>query len=135
MSLINWSDDLSVRVQEIDEQHKKLIHMINTLHDAMKAGQAKQTLEKTLQDLAGYAVYHFQTEEKYMQQFKFSGFQPHKLKHDAFVKKVTVFQEDYRTGKLGLSLEVMNFLRDWITTHIKETDKHYSETFRQAGLR
>jgi hemerythrin len=135
MALMNWNEDLSVKVNEIDDQHKKLIQMINTLHEAMKAGQTKQVLEKTLQDLATYAVYHFQTEEKYMQQFAYPGYLSHKMKHDAFVKKVTEFQGDYQSGKLGLSLDIMNFLRDWVTTHIKETDKKYSATFLSKGLK
>ena len=135
MPLMNWTGDLSVRVNEIDEQHKKLVGLINDLHDAMKAGQAKQALDTTLQELAAYAVYHFQAEEKYMQQFKYPGYLAHKMKHDAFVKKVSTFQDDYRAGRLGLSLELMNFLKDWVTTHIKETDKQYSDTFIKAGLK
>ena len=135
MSLMTWTTELSVGVNEIDDQHKKLVGFINTLHDAMKAGQGKQALGTTLQELAAYAVYHFQTEEKYMQQFKFPGYQSHKLKHDAFVKKVSAFQKEYMAGKLGISLDLMNFLKDWITTHIKETDKQYSDTFIKSGLK
>jgi len=67
MPLFPWSDDLSVKVTLIDDQHKKLIALINSLHDAMRAGEGKQVLEKTLKELADYTVYHFQTEEKYMQ--------------------------------------------------------------------
>lgn len=135
MALMNWTDDLSVRVQEIDDQHRKLIQQINTLHEAMKTGQAKQTLEATLQELAAYAVYHFQTEEKYMQQFGYPGYLTHKMKHDAFVKKVVAFQGDYKAGRLELSLDLMNFLKDWVSTHIRETDKQYSEAFTSHGLK
>ena len=135
MALMNWTDDLSVRVGEIDEQHRKLIQLINNLHDAMKAGKAKVSLETTLQELAAYAVYHFQTEEKYMQKFKYPGYLAHKMKHDAFVRKVVGFQGDFKAGRLGLSLDVMNFLKDWVSTHIRETDKQYSETFIGSGLK
>ncbi len=135
MALITWSDALSVQVREIDDQHKRLVQLINSLHDAMKAGQGKEALEKTLQELANYAVYHFRTEENYMQQFSYAGYASHKLKHDAFVKKVTAFQADYVAGKLGLSIELMNFLRDWVTTHIRETDRNYTGTFLRHGLK
>src|SRR5512145_1470410 len=130
MPLLNWTTDLSVGVNEIDDQHKQLIGFMNSLHDSMKAGQAKQALDKTLQELADYTVYHFQAEEKYMQKFRYPGYPAHKMKHDAFVRKVTDFQKDYQAGKLGLSIDLMNFLKDWVTTHIRETDKQYSETFR-----
>jgi hemerythrin len=135
MALMNWTPDLSVGVTEIDDQHKQLISLMNTLHDAMKAGQAKQGLEKTLQELADYTVYHFETEEKYMQKFRYPGYLAHKMKHDTFVKKVTDFQKDYQAGKLGISIDLMNFLKDWVTTHIKETDRQYTETFKTGGLK
>ncbi|WP_321507452.1 bacteriohemerythrin [uncultured Methanoregula sp.] len=135
MPLMTWNDELSVKVTEIDDQHKKLIGLINNLHDAMKVGQGKQVLESTLQELASYTVYHFQTEEKYMQKFSYPGYPAHKMKHDAFVKKISDFQKDYHAGRLGISLDLMNFLKEWVTTHIRDTDRQYSDTFVKAGLR
>jgi hemerythrin len=101
----------------------------------MKSGQAKNVMEKTLGDLADYAVYHFKTEEQYMEKFHYPEYATHKLAHTAFIKKVTQFQSDFKAGKLGISMELMNFLREWLTTHIKGTDKNYSATFRKGGVR
>lgn len=135
MSLMTWNDELSVKVKEIDDQHKKLIGLVNNLHDAMKGGQAKLVLESTLQELASYTVYHFQTEEKYMQKINYPGYLAHKMKHDAFVRKVSDFQKDFHAGRLGISLDLMNFLKEWVTTHIRDIDQQYSETFVKAGIR
>jgi hemerythrin len=134
MPIMEWTADLSVKVGEIDNQHKKLIGLINKLHDAMRAGQGKEVLEGTLQELAAYTVYHFQNEEKYMQKFSYPGYLKHKGEHAAFVKKVTDFQKDFAANRLGLTLDLMNFLRDWVNNHIKETDKQYSTLFNQKGL-
>ncbi|MFA4824920.1 MAG: bacteriohemerythrin [Methanoregula sp.] len=131
---MEWTDELSVNVKEIDDQHKKLIALINKLHDAMRAGQGKHVLEETLQELAAYTVYHFQTEEKYMQQFKYPGYLKHKAEHTAFVKKVTDFQKDFASNRLGVTIELMNFLKDWVNKHIRETDKQYSDLFKKSGL-
>jgi len=135
MVLFTWTDDLSVKVNEIDEQHKKLISLINNLHDAMLEKRGKQALENTLQELASYTVYHFQTEEKYMQKFNYPAYASHKIQHDAFVKKVSDFQKDFQANKLGLSIELMKFLRDWVSNHIKQIDQQYSGTFIQNGLK
>lgn len=132
---MEWTDDLGVRVKEIDDQHKKLIALINKLHDAMRAGEGKKALGETLQELAAYTVYHFQTEEKYMQQFKYPGYPVHKGAHTAFVKKVTDFQKDFEENRLGVTIDLMNFLRDWVNNHIRETDKQYSELFNKSGLK
>jgi hemerythrin len=134
MPIMEWTTDLSVKVGEIDDQHKKLIGLINKLHDAMRAGQGKEVLEGTLQELAAYTVYHFQNEEKYMQQFSYPGYLKHKSEHAAFVKKVTDFQKEFASGRLGVTLDLMNFLKDWVNKHIKETDKQYSALFNQKGL-
>jgi hemerythrin len=135
MVLFTWSDDLSVRVNVIDDQHKKLVALINTLHDAMRAGEGKLVLDKTLNELAEYTVYHFQAEEKYMQQFHYPNYLQHKAQHDAFVKKVVDFKKDYDAGRLGLTLDLMKFLRDWVENHIKSTDKGYTALFLKNGLK
>lgn len=134
MPIMKWSEELSVGIGEIDNQHKRLIELINSLHDAMLAKQGKQAISGILDELAAYTVYHFQNEEKYMEKFGYPGYQVHKHEHEGFVLKVGSFQKDYNDGKLGLSIEIMNFLRDWVSNHIKGTDKKYSKTFQDNGL-
>ena len=131
---MKWSDNLSVQVKEIDQQHQKLIELINNLHEAMLQKQTKQVISKILDELAAYTVYHFQNEERYMEKFNYSGLLSHKIEHESFVNKVEEFQKNYEAGKLGLSMEIMAFLKDWVSNHIMGTDKKYSETFHQNGL-
>ncbi|HWQ66071.1 MAG TPA: bacteriohemerythrin, partial [Methanospirillum sp.] len=135
MVIMKWSDDLSVQITEIDQQHQKLIGLINTLHEAMLQKQTKQVISKTIDELAAYTVYHFQNEENYLEQFKYPGLMVHRREHEAFVTKVNAFQKDYEAGKLGLSMEIMSFLQEWVTNHIKGTDKKYVETFHKNGIR
>lgn len=134
MAFIKWTDELSVHVSEIDSQHQNLISLINMLHDAMLARKGKEVLSETLDQLASYTVYHFTTEENYMKQFNYIGLPPHKREHDTFVAKVQDFIRDYEANRLGLSLEILNFLRDWVKNHIMGTDRKYSETFHKNGL-
>ncbi len=134
MAFIKWSDSLSVHVAEIDEQHQKLIQLINTLHDAMLEKKGKEVLADILDQLAAYTVYHFSTEEKYMEQCNYSGLLLHKKEHDSFVGKVDSLIKDYQANKLGITIDLMNFLRDWVSHHIQVTDKKYSETFNKNGI-
>ena len=134
MAIMKWTDNLSVHVQEIDTQHQKLIALINDLHDAMLARKGKEVLGDILDQLAAYTVYHFNTEEKYMQDFSYSGYLLHKKEHDSFVGKIDALITDYNAGKVGLSIDLMAFLRDWVQNHIQGTDKKYSETFNKNGL-
>lgn len=135
MSLITWDESLSVNVAEIDSQHRKLVAMINELHDAMKSGKGKDVLGRILSGLISYTDSHFKAEEKYFAQFKYPDTAAHVKEHVAFVKKVTEFQTDFEGGRLTVSIDTLYFLRDWLQGHIKGTDKKYSAFFHENGLR
>ena len=70
MPLITWTDNLSVNHTEIDNQHKKLVDLINILFDAMKAGKGTDVLNKIFAELTSYTIYHFTYEEKLMESIK-----------------------------------------------------------------
>ena len=134
MPLINWTDDWSVGIAEIDEQHKKLIDMINDLHAATLKGKGKDAVGPILSGLAGYAVEHFACEEGYFDRFNYADSLSHKLEHKKFIDKLARFQEDAERGKAMLSLNIMNFLEEWIKDHIRVSDKGYSSCFKENGL-
>ena len=135
MALINWSDSLSVNVNEIDLQHRKLIDMINELNEAMKIGKGKDSLGKIINGLISYTATHFKTEEQFFDKFGYPDTVNHKKEHVAFVKKVTDFQDGFEKKNLAVTMEVMNFLSDWLRNHIKGTDKKYSKFFNDKGLK
>ncbi len=134
MALLEWNDSYSVKVAKFDDQHKKLFAMINDLNDGMKAGKGKETLGAVLKGLIDYTATHFADEEKAMAQHGFLQLQLHKNEHNKLVKQVLALQADYAAGKAMLSMEVMNFLRDWLNTHIVGTDKKYGEFFNAKGI-
>jgi hemerythrin len=134
MAHMNWEERYSVKVREIDEQHKKLIDLINSLHDAMVEGKAKDAMGELLRDLVSYADTHFVLEEKYMSRFNYPGNIAHQYEHKAFTQKVLDFQKNFNEGKILFSLEVMNFLKSWLINHILITDMRYSSFFNENGL-
>ncbi len=135
MDLINWSDSLSVNVAEIDQQHQKLVAMINELNDAMRQGKGKEALKHIVSGLISYTGTHFKTEEQYFDRFGYPDADSHKKNHADFVQKVMEFNNGFEKGKFGLTLEIMNFLSNWLQTHIKGTDKKYSKFFNDNGLK
>lgn len=135
MPLMEWDESFSVNVVEIDGQHKVLVGMLNDLHDAMRQGKGKEILADVLRKLTAYAGYHFATEEKYMTQYGYPGYQLHKREHEKFVEKVKKFQDDFNAGKVLLTNEVMNFLKDWLVNHIKGTDKKMGLFLNEKGVK
>ncbi len=135
MALIKWDDSFSVRVAEIDRQHQVLAKMSNDLNDAMRQGKGKEILGKIISELIGYTATHFKTEERYFAQFEYPDALDHKKEHSSFVQKVSEFKDGFQSGRLSLSIEVMNFLSDWLQNHIKKTDRKYSRFFNDKGLK
>jgi hemerythrin len=135
MPLIKWNDSFSVNIVEIDLQHQKLVSLINELNNAMLQGMGKAALTNILNELVAYTVNHFSIEEKYFAQYQYPNSDSHKKEHLVFVEKVASFKKDFDSGKLGLSIEVMNFLSNWLQTHIKGSDKKYQPFLNQKGLK
>lgn len=134
MSFLTWSDEYCVNVKEIDEQHKKLFDLLNRLNTALIEGRDKEVVYDVIKNLAGYTIYHFSTEEKYMLGFNFPGYRDHKSEHEMFIQRVLDFQEKYELGIATLSIEVMAFLSGWVAGHIEGTDRQFGPFFNERGL-
>ena len=134
MALITWSDALSVNIKEIDKQHQCLVELVNRLHDSMKAGQGNSVIGPILSDLLQYTSFHFATEEKYFKKYAYPEYLRHKMEHDDLTQKAKTLNESYLDGKLTITIEVMNFLRDWLKSHILGSDKKYSSFLCSKGL-
>lgn len=135
MPIMSWTDTYSVGIAEIDQQHKKLIELINTLHEAMTKGQAKTVLSKILAELVSYCASHFATEERLFDTHGYPEAADHKDKHRKMTAKVLDLQQQFEQGKTTITLDVMNFLQQWLDKHILGTDKNYSAFLNGKGVR
>ncbi len=133
MAYMNWNDTFSVGVEEIDSQHKQLINMVNEFYDNLN--HEREALGKLLNSLVDYAGYHFSTEEKYMHKFNYPDTYIHEKEHEMFIKRAIDVKKLYEEGKLVISLEITNFIKEWIVNHVLGTDKKYSKCFVDNGLR
>lgn len=135
MSLITWSSNLSTGVEEIDEQHKNLIAIINELHDAMTAGHGKEVVGKCLDKLIDYTVYHFGTEERLMKTYSYIEHLKHEGEHKNLVKTAAELQQSYKTNPAGLTLKTMHFLKDWLNNHIMGSDVKFGKFLNSKGVK
>src|SRR5208337_4187962 len=95
MALMAWSDKFSVNVAQFDEQHKKLVGMLNDLHDAMKQGKGSDVTGNVLSGLVQYVVTHFAAEEKLMKEHAYPEYLKHKMEHDALTKQALNLQKQF----------------------------------------
>jgi len=124
---IVWTDDLSVGINLIDEQHKMLIKRLSELSDAVQCNKAVAEIMKTLDFLVEYTDFHFSTEEKHMTELQYPGYEFHKGEHEQFkgsVKNlIDDFEEEGATRALSTSINV--FLLNWLVNHIKSVDVEF----------
>jgi hemerythrin-like metal-binding protein len=129
-----WKEEYSVGVKEIDYQHKQLVITIEKLSQAISEGHAKEVLHEILDTLAKYAVDHFQTEEKYFDQFNYEFSKEHKELHADFKAKVVEFIEKAKSNQIKVSFELIDFLEDWLLDHLVTADQKYVKCFKENGL-
>jgi len=135
MPLMTWNDKMSVGVALLDNDHKKLVGMLNQLFDAINSGQGKESLGHILDGLVDYTKIHFANEEKLFAQTGYPEAVAHKKEHDTLTQQVLDVQKKYKAGATGtLSLEVMNFLKTWLVNHIQGNDKKYTPHLNSKGV-
>jgi hemerythrin len=132
---MTWNDKLSVGVNVIDDDHKKLVGMVNELYDAITAGKGKEALAKILDGLVNYTKVHFDREEQFFAKTAYPAAAARKKEHDDLTKQVLEVQAKYKAGTVAcLSLEVMNFLKNWLVNHIQGSDKKYGPHLNAKGI-
>ncbi len=125
--LIIWTDKYSVGCNYIDQQHKKLIDIINELHSAFMGRESKDKLGEILSELVDYTKYHFSAEEEMLKKHGFGPSDLHKKQHQEFVEKIEIFKKRHELGDEILGFDMLNFLKDWLLNHILKTDMSYSK--------
>ncbi len=135
MPLMTWNEKMSVGVKVLDDDHKRLVALVNELHDALKTGHGKDALGKILDSLVTYTKSHFAREEQFFARRNYPDSAAHKKEHDDLTNQVLQVQAKFNSGaSTGLSLQVMNFLRDWLTNHIQGSDKKYGPYLNSKGI-
>ena len=134
MPLITWSQRLSVDVKQSDEQHKKLVGLINDLHDAMKAGKGHEVLGTIFLSMIDYTKTHFADEERLLQAHGYTDLAGQQTSHRQFIKEVDQMFGDFKGGGV-VTLTVMGFLKKWLEHHIQVDDKRYGTFLNAKGVR
>ncbi len=134
MAFINWNDSYSVGVLKIDNQHKRLVQIINELSDSMAQGKGKDVLGKVLNELVNYVNTHFKSEEELMVKYGYEDYEMHRYEHEKLTDEVKRFYEDFNAGRAVLSVQIMNFLRNWLMDHIVVKDKKFGQFLISKGV-
>ncbi len=124
--MFNWNPEYSIKIASIDMQHQNLLAMGSKLFEAMSSGTGQAVAGQILERLIQYTATHFAYEERLMQEHSYPGLAAHKAEHEALVAKVNQFQAEFKSGRASISIQLLNFLKDWLVGHIQGSDRKYA---------
>lgn len=125
-------------ISEIDEQHKKILAIINNLSEIFqeKKHHEQGVIDQIIQELNDYANYHFQTEEKYFDLFNYQDAEAHIKIHNQYREKITEWRQQYeKENDPKIFFDVSEFLKNWWVWHINNTDRAYVPLLKENGLK
>ncbi|HKH97640.1 MAG TPA: bacteriohemerythrin [Candidatus Sulfotelmatobacter sp.] len=122
MDIAKWNKSYETGNKVVDTQHQELFRMVNALHAAILENRSKDLLMPTLETLANYAIEHFRSEEALMVEMNYPALAVHKWKHEDLTREVKELVGKYKSGQVGLTVTLSNFLANWLQHHIKEDD-------------
>lgn len=131
---MEWKSEYSVGVVELDNQHKKLIEIINQLVDVIGRVPDEEQVKKIIAEIVAYKAEHFATEEKYFHQFNYEGTEEHEARHHDFNSQIEALQAKNQGDAIGFAFELVEFLEDWFIGHLLSMDKKYTKCFNEHGL-
>jgi len=128
--IVEWKDEYSVGLEEIDSHHKRLIELLNKSYLMVLQDDKHPELSKLLFELLAYAKYHFAAEEELMREYQYEKMEQHELAHLSFINKVVTYKKDLGTGMKYLSVEIFDFIRSWLLDHILKIDAEMGKSIR-----
>lgn len=134
MSELTWSNNYSVGVEEIDNQHKMLFELLNRLFLAAVKREDQQLTIEVLQALVDYTNTHFVLEERLLEESGFAGLPGHREDHLRFIAKVNDMMKKFQVEDRSVTFELINFLKTWLQNHILHSDMEYSAHLARIGF-
>ncbi|MDH5325276.1 MAG: bacteriohemerythrin [Gammaproteobacteria bacterium] len=134
MSMLEWDDSYSVKVEMLDEHHKTLFKIVNRFYETAKNNSDIATLTEIFKKVLDYTQMHFKIEEYYMKKHEYPTYDKHKQIHEDLVQRASSLHDDIQSGKVGAVDNACTFLKDWLEKHIKGVDTQYGPHLNRAGM-
>ncbi len=133
---VTWNDEFSIGIKSIDEQHKELVSIINTLYDALTGGKASDVMDTIFNDLFDYSERHFTYEEELFKRYDYPDTENHKEEHAELKHQLIKLKNKlYSNDNFMCEVLILKFLEDWLINHILKTDKKFSPYLIEKGVK
>jgi hemerythrin-like metal-binding protein len=134
MPIVEWSEEFSINVKLLDEQHQQMLDIVNSLHAAVESSADKETLNKILIDLYVHTRAHFSTEDKLMQEHNYPGYEQHLHEHHVLLQQLDNLISGVSDGKSPTFRSDYDISSDWVLIHIFKSDKELGTFLNAQGI-
>lgn len=126
MDLIKWKKEYLIGIRKIDDQHKKIVRIVNQVLSQQFAERNEKKTEQILENLQEYVKEHFKAEEEYMLSHHYAGYEEQRKEHSLFIDRLFEAQKEYFKNGRVTSINMVNFVWDWFSQHLLRVDKKLS---------
>ena len=131
---VTWKDEYSVGIAQLDDDHRKLLNLINQFQTAVHYKTGEEFERRIMEELIDYTRTHFRREEELMQRYGYPELGPHRAEHAEMISRVENMVQKYKDEGYESFAGVADYLRDWLINHINGTDQGYSAFLRGKGV-
>jgi hemerythrin len=122
MVLIEWKEEYSVGVPDVDHEHRQLVGLINELHTALSAEDPDFTVMDFLGEIYAHVSAHFALEEKIMRERNYDQFEDHKRDHERLLDELRDIMDDYEENAYFSDTEFAAHVERWFSEHFRTRD-------------
>ena len=122
--MFEWTIDMRIDNDVIDEDHKKLISLANKVMELNHPNRDAEELKVVIRELYEYVQYHFNREEALMSKLEYGAVEEHQQKHEAIITEMN----QYLTSSRHMGEMLSNFrqlMNKWVISHIMDEDKKF----------
>ncbi|MDD0853677.1 bacteriohemerythrin [Halobacteriovorax sp. GB3] len=124
-----WSNDYGLNIDKIDDEHQKIVKLINVLINAINSKNFAH-MKKSFDELMQYAVFHFDEEEQFMRSINYPQYEAHAKVHRNLVSQLKEHRAQLETGKFDAE-KIVAFIQNWLLSHIMGIDNNYAEYYHE----
>lgn len=122
MTLIKWRDELKIGIDDVDDEHRELIELINGLHDVMQVGADQVQVVDLLGEIYAQIASHFEHEEKIMRETHYADYAIHKEDHETLLDDLKDIMDEVEADGSFDAVQLSADLNRWFTDHFVEFD-------------
>ncbi|MGL1861703.1 MAG: hemerythrin family protein [Pseudodesulfovibrio sp.] len=137
LNLVGFTEEYVMDIPEIDDQHKAFFDLLDKINDVAPdlykplSDEEVDDIVDVINELRDYALFHFRTEEAYMQEINYPELAKQKKEHNRFITDVIRMEAELMNGSSMPAIKVRNFMHDWYRGHIMSEDKPFGEFYKK----